>query len=40
MQLEINLETVSLSSVESERIQIIEAELAQTECHLVMLVLE
>lgn len=40
MQLEINLETVSLSSVETERIQAIETELDQMECHLVMLVLE
>ncbi len=40
MQLDIIFETISLSSVESERIQVIEAELAQTECHLVMLVLE
>lgn len=40
MRLEINVETVSLSSTEAERIQVIEAELSQTECHLVMLVLE
>jgi hypothetical protein len=40
MQLDINFETVSLSSAEAERIQFIEAELEHTECHLVMLVLE
>lgn len=40
MQLEINFETNELSPTESERIQAIENELNQTECHLVMLVLE
>ncbi len=40
MQVEINFETSLLSSTEAEQIQAIENELAQTECHLVMLILE
>jgi len=40
MQLEVNFETVELSAAETQRIQLIETELSQTECHLVMLVLE
>lgn len=40
METEINFETINLTTAETERIQAVELDLAQTECHLVMLVLE